>query len=94
MNKIMLINRLDPENNNDEKKKIFFSIGEMNESKVENKILDILHREGYVQQDNFVLKYNGIELKITTQEIPKVVKLLSKEDIDIYSVFELYNPDL
>lgn len=93
MNKILLINRINPQDNSQEKKKIFFSIGGMNITTVENRILDALHKKGFIQKNNFVLKYNGIELKITIQEIPEVVKLLAKEDIAIYSIFELYNPE-
>lgn len=94
MNKIMLMNRINPQDYSKEKKKIFFSIGGMNITAVENKILDALHKEGFIKEDNLVLKYNGIELKIRIQEIPEVVKLLTKEDIAIYSIFELYNPKL
>ena len=39
MNKIMLINRLNPQDYTEEKKKIFFSLGGMNIPKIENKIL-------------------------------------------------------
>ncbi len=94
MNKIMLINRISPEDYSKEKKKIFFSIGGMNISAVENKVLDALQGAGLIQQDNLVIKYNGIELKITIQEIPRVVKLLVGEGIAIYSIFELYDPNL
>lgn len=93
MNKIMLINRINPQDYSTEKKKVFFSIGGMNITSVENRIFDVLHKNGFTQKDNLVLKYNGIELEINTQEIPKVVKILSEEDIAIYSIFELYNPD-
>ena len=94
MNKILLINRINPEDYSKEKKKMFFSIGGMHITAVESRILDALHKEGFIDRDNLVLKYNGIELKITTQEIPEVVKLLIKENVPIYSIFELYNPDL
>lgn len=94
MNKIMLINRISPQDYSKEKKKIFFSIGGMNISAVENKVLDALQGAGLIQQDNLVIKYNGIELKITIQEIPRVVKLLVGEGIAIYSIFELYDPNL
>ena len=94
MNKILLINRLNPEDQNPEKKKIFFSIGEMDLARVENKIIDILNNSKIVGPSDLVLKYNGIELNITTQEIPEIIKLLSKDDIKIYNVFELYNPEL
>lgn len=94
MNKIMLVNRINPEDYSEEKKKVFFSIGGMNINAVENKVMDTLHREGLIQGDNIVLKYNGIELEITTQQIPIVVKLLTDENIAIYNIFQLYNPDL
>ena len=94
MNKIMLINRLNPQDYTEEKKKIFFSIGGMNVPSIENKLIDVLNKSGIVQQSDIVLKYNGVELNLTTQQIPNVVKLLCKEDISIYSIYEYYNPDL
>ncbi|MDR7857681.1 hypothetical protein [Tissierella sp.] len=94
MNKIMLINRLNPQDYTEEKKKIFFSLGGMNIPKVENKIIDALHNSGIIGLNDLVLKYNGIELNITTQQIPNVVKLLCKENISIYSIYQFYNPDL
>lgn len=93
MNKIMLINRLNPQDYTEEKKKIFFSLGGMNIPKIENKILDVLHNSGIVETKDLVLKYNGIELNITTQQIPSIIKLLCKENISIYSVYQFYNPD-
>lgn len=94
MNKIMLINRLNPQDYTEEKKKIFFSIGGMNVPFIENKLIDVLNKSGIVKQSDIVLKYNGVELNLTTQQIPNVVKLLCKEDISIYSIYEYYNPDL
>lgn len=94
MNKIMLINRLNPQDYTEEKKKIFFSIGGMNVPSIENKLIDVLNKSGIVKQSDIVLKYNGVELNLTTQQIPNVVKLLCKEDISIYSIYEYYNPDL
>lgn len=94
MNKIMLINRINPQDYSEEKKKIFFSIGGMDIITVENKILDALDKAEFTKKDNLVLKYNGIQLKVNIQEIPEVVKLLTEEGIKIYSIFELYNPDL
>lgn len=93
MNKIMLINRLNPQDYTEEKKKIFFSLGGMNVTKIENKIIDILNKSGLVGLNDLVLKYNGIELNITTQQIPSVVKLLSTENISIYSIYQNYNPE-
>lgn len=94
MNKILLINRTEPQDDSEEKKKIFFTIGEMNSLAVENKIVDILHREGITGVNDIILKYNGIEINITVQQIPNIVKLLCKENISIYGIYQLYNPDL
>lgn len=94
MNKIMLINRINPNDNSKEKKKIFFALSGMDKVEVENKIMDALHKGGFLEEDNLVLKYNGIQLKITSQQIPEVVKLLVKEDVGIYNIYELYNPKL
>lgn len=93
MNKILLISRINPQDQTGEKKKIFFSIGGMNITAVENKIIDTLSNSEFINQDDLVLKYNGIELNINTQTIPKIIKLLSEADIEIYNVFQLYNPE-
>lgn len=93
MNKILLINRLNPQDYTNTKKKIFFTIGGINLPKVENKLIDILHDSGLVGQNDAVYKYNGVELDITVQQIPTIIKLLSSHNFQIYSVFEIYNPD-
>ena len=93
MNKILLISRLNPQDYTKEKKRIFFSIGGMNITSVEDKIIDILINGENIESNDLVLKYNGIELNINTQEIPKVIKYLSQDDIKIYNVFQRYNPE-
>ncbi len=93
MNKILLISRINTEDYAEEKKKVFFTIGGMNMSSIENKIIDILKKSELIESDDLLIKYNGIELNISTQKIPQVIKLLSGEDIEIYSVFQLYSPE-
>ncbi len=94
MNKIMLINRIDPQDNTKEKKKIFFVIGEMNKTSTENKLIDIIYNLNIMKSEDLILKYNGIELNITTQEIPMIIKELVNEGILIYSIYQNYDPDL
>lgn len=93
MNKILLINRLDSSNNSNIKKKIFFIIGDMNLSSVENKLIDVINHSELVDSDDMLLKYNGIELSIYIQQIPDIVKLLTRENFSIYGIYERYNPD-
>lgn len=93
MNKIMLVNNLNPQDYTEDKRKIFFVLGGMNISSVENKIIDILKKTEFVGVNDMVLKYNGIELNISIQNIPNIVKELCRENISIYSVYQCYNPE-
>lgn len=92
MNDILLINRLSALNNSKEKKEIFFVIGGMNNSSIENKLMDVLNHSDLIEPEDMVLKYNGIELNIHIQLIPVIVKLLAQEEFDIYGIYERYNP--
>lgn len=93
MNDTLLISKLSPQDYSNEKRKVFFVLGGMNIAKVENKVVDLLLQEGKMDYKDIVLKYNGVELNVKTQDIPNVVKLLSKENISIYSIFQIYDPD-
>ncbi|NLW40008.1 MAG: hypothetical protein GXY96_03655 [Tissierellia bacterium] len=93
MNKILLINRLDPQDYSDEKHKIFFMIGGMNLPETGNRIVDAILQSNLVEADDMVLKYNGIELNISVQQIPAIVKLLSKENFSIYEIYKPYTPE-
>lgn len=92
MNDILLINRLSSRNDSKEKKKIFFVIGDMNSSSIEDKLMDVINDSNLIQAEDMVLKYNGIELNIHIQLIPIIVELLAKEGFSIYGVYERYNP--
>lgn len=93
MNKILLINRINPQDYSNTKNKVFFMIGGMNIPTVENRLMDVLNGSNIVEPEDMVLKYNGIELNITVQQIPVVVKLLCDESFSIYGIYQLYNPD-
>ena len=93
MNKILLIDRIDPSDLSGTKNKVFFMIGGMDIPSIENKLIDIINESGIIAPDDMVLKYNGIELNITVQEIPRVVKLLTDKNFSIYGVYQIYNPD-
>ncbi|QQY79355.1 hypothetical protein EDD65_11419 [Keratinibaculum paraultunense] len=93
MNKILLVNRINPQDYSSTKNKIFFMIGGMNIPEVENRLIDVLKDSNIVEPEDMVLKYNGIELNITIQQIPTIVKLLCDECFSIYGIYPLYNPD-
>ncbi len=94
MNNILLINRLDPKDNTNIKKKMFFLLGEMNFSSTETKLKEMLDRIDILKKEDIIYKYNGVVLDITTQQIPYIVKALIEENFSIYSIYELYTPSL
>ena len=93
MNSTLLINRLNTNDTSKEKHNIFFMIGEMDNPMIEDRLIDVIQNSKLVDQDEFILKYNGVELIIRIQEIPLVVSLLCKEGFSIYEVYYPYNPD-
>lgn len=94
MYKTLLINRVNPQDFTKQKKFIFFLIGDMNIPSVEGKLIDVLNNSGLLDIDEIIYKYNGIELNIDVQKVPEITKLLAKEDISIYSIYEIYNPGM
>lgn len=94
MNKILLINRLNPEDKNNLKKKMFFLLGEMNFSATESRLKETLDKINILKEEDIVFKYNGVELNLLTQEIPNVIKILLDNNFLIYSIYETYTPEL
>lgn len=88
----LLINRLDTNDSSNKKYNIFFVIGEMDDPQMENKLIDVIQKTGLVDQDELTLKYNGIELIITIQQIPLILTHLCKEGFSIYEVYHPYSP--
>lgn len=93
MNKTLLINSVNPQDFTNLKKNIFFLIGDLNIPEIDNKLINLLNKTDLVDKNDIVFKYNGVELNITVQTVPEIIKLLIKEDLSIYSVFQTYNPD-
>jgi hypothetical protein len=94
MYKTLLINRINPQDYTKKKKNIFIMIGDMNISHIENKLIDTIKNSGLVSDNEAIYKYNGVILNISVQTIPDIVKILAKEDISIYSIYEVYEPEV
>ena len=94
MNNILLINRLNPNDMTTEKKKMFFLLGDMNFSATENKLKETLDEIDILKKEDIIYKYNGVVLDITTQQIPKIIKIFLEKEFSIYSIYELYTPEL
>ncbi len=92
MNKILLINRIDTKNFRKEEKRIFFLVDESQREYVEENLIDIVNKIGFVSKENIIYKYNGVEILMKEENIPKVIKVLMDSNIAVYSVYELYDP--
>lgn len=92
MNKILLINRLNPDDVSENKHRIFFMIGDMKNPEVENRLIDVLHNSSLIEPKDLVLKYNGFELFMEVKYIPVIIKLLCDNNFSIYEVYQPYNP--
>lgn len=93
MNKNLLVNRINPQDFTNIKKNIFFLIGDINIPEVDNKVINILGNTDLLDKGDIIYKYNGVELKISVQKIPEIIKLLVQANISIYSVYQIYNPE-
>jgi hypothetical protein len=94
LNKTLLINRIDPHNYSNDKRKIFFLIGRLNIKSEEDRLMEILNSIDILEKTDIIYKYNGVVLNIKLKQIPKINKILAKKDIEIYSIFEMYNPEI
>ncbi|TJX14060.1 hypothetical protein E9840_07240 [Tissierella creatinini] len=94
MYKTLLVNKIDPQDFTGTKKRIFFLLGDMINPAKELKLIEVINKLEFLDIHSTVYKYNGVELSIDVQKIPEVVKLLAKEDFLIYSIYEIYTPDL
>ncbi|WP_138159378.1 hypothetical protein [Peptoniphilus catoniae] len=89
MVKTLLINQLNTLDSGDNRN-IFFLIGSMD--KVADILLDNFNTVKSKYYGKSTLIYNGMSLNISTDEIPEVVKKLVELGLDIYGIYELYEP--
>lgn len=92
MNGILLINRIDVKKFNKEKKRIFFLVGNGGKENIENHLMDTINKIEFLNKEDIVYKYNGVEIFMKEKRIPIIIKFLIDDGMDIYSVYELYDP--
>lgn len=90
MNKTLLINELNTTDVSDREIEVFFLIGKMND--VRDRLMDLLNSPESDYCGKCLFKYNGFEISISIKNIPKVVKLLTDNEIEIYGVYGLFDP--
>lgn len=92
MNKILLINRINIKDFQEEKRRIFFLVGDGEKGSTESYLMDVLNNLKFLNKENIVYKYNGVEIYMQEENIPVIVKVLMDAGINIYSIYELYDP--
>ncbi|WP_235043767.1 MULTISPECIES: hypothetical protein [Peptoniphilus] len=85
----LLINQFDFQTD-DTEHKVFFMIGNMDT--VRELLLDNFNSLESKYYGKGMLKYNGLRLYITIKEIPEVIKMLVGLGVNIYGIYELYEP--
>ena len=89
MTKTQLIKKIDIEEKN-AKKNMYFHIGDIETNK--QKPIEIFNKKTGDYYDSVTFKYNGISIELKTKDIPKAIKNIAMEDIEIYSVYEIFCP--
>ncbi|MDO5754635.1 MAG: hypothetical protein Q4P28_00150 [Tissierellia bacterium] len=66
-----------------------FIIKDIHKNEVQEKVIQMIHK--YSELNQFILKYNGFEMKIKYNDIPNLLGDLCKQGIKVYGVYELYD---
>ncbi len=89
MFKTLLINQLNL-NDIEESKKVFFLLGDMDN--IRGTLLDLFNNKNSKYYGKITFRYDGISILMSTSEIPSVIRKLVENGIDIYNVYEVYEP--
>ena len=94
LNDILIISKTDSKDYSTEKSKVVFIIGGVGVRAIDDKLVELLKKQEYLKADDILFKYNGVELNISTQNIPNIVNMLSTNNISIYGIYKVYNPKI
>lgn len=89
MFKTLLINQLNTTDTGD-RRKIFFLLGNMDD--IRSDLLEVFNSKDSKYYGKTTFRYNGVSIMMSTNEIPNVIKKLVDMGIDLYSVYEIYEP--
>ena len=94
MNDVLLINRIDVQKEYDKKKKVFFIVDYKSEDYSEYNIVKLLSSLEDIKSEDIVFRYNGFQIQTEIRNIPAILKALMDEKVPVYSVFEMYTPEV
>ncbi len=90
MNNVLLINRINPNDQSPRPERITFIIGDMHLEATHQKIYKLIQNLDFVNIEELVIKYNGITVPLNISRIPDIISEFCPQDIKLYGVYGLY----
>lgn len=90
MNDVLLINRIDPDRMQSQQTRVSFILEGMQVDQVCDLLIQILADLAYINLEDAVIKYNGIDLLLPQNHIPDCVQALCQAGLRIYGVYASY----
>ena len=91
MNDVLLINRIIPGGTPEKARNMTFILGDMHDIQFADKVADLIQETGFSFDENVILKYNGVEIRMLEQDIPEMIRIFNQKGIDVYGVYHLYS---
>ncbi len=91
MNDVLLINRIIPGETPEKARNMTFILGDMHDIQFADKVADLIREKGVSLDENVIMKYNGVEIRMLEQDIPEMIRIFNQNDIDVYGVYHLYS---
>ncbi len=91
MNDVLLINRIIPGETPEKARNMTFILGDMHDIQFADKVADLIQQTGFALDENVILKYNGVEIRMLEQDIPEMIRIFNQSGIDVYGVYHLYS---
>lgn len=91
MNDVLLINRITPGETPKRARNMTFILGDMHDTLFTEKVADLIRETGFVLDENVILKYNGVEIRMLEQNIPEMIRIFNQNGINVYGVYHLYS---
>lgn len=86
----VLINKIEADDQSEDRAHVFFMLGDM--KNLETEVMDLIDESDLTDHASTILKYNGVDLYIRIKDIPYFVKAFTDKGIKIYNIYEEYEP--
>lgn len=90
MNDVLLIYRNIPGETPEKVRDMTFILGDMHDIQFADKVADLIRDTGFALDENVILKYNGVEIRMLERDVPEMIRVFISNDVDVYGVYHLY----